>query len=174
LTKRSLTIRRFFDEPTTVWECTVTSGENIMGITLTIMPDFGGAYCWAIRGDAETHGGVGGCCGLPMVRKGMRMHVHPLQAEFEEWQDEFERAWNGGEKLKLDWRLFHAEGIGLARRLKASLGDSVRVIYEKPYEDELHEMWERREVMLDGDLVDLPNRRQANAAAKVAREQLAA
>ncbi len=145
-----------------------------MALTLTIMPDFGGAFCWAIRGDAETYGGVGGCCGLPMVRKGMRMHVHPLQAEFEEWQDEFERAWNGGQKLKLDWRLFHTVGIGLARRLKASLGDSVRVIYEKPYEDELHEMWERREVMLDGYLMDLPNRRQANAAAKAAREQLAA
>ncbi len=145
-----------------------------MDMTLTIMPDFGGAFCWLIRGDAETYGGVGSCYGLPMVRKGMRMREHPLQAEFDAWQDEFEQAWNGCDRLKLDWRLFHAEGIHLARRLKASLGDTVRVIYEKPFEDELHEMWERREVMSDGYLIDLPNRRQVNAAAKVAREKLAA
>ncbi len=146
-----------------------------MTLTLTIMPDFGGAYCWAIHGDAETYGGVGWCTGLPMVRKGMRMREHPLQAEFEAWQDEFEKGANTcWDKCKLDWRLFHTEGIGLARRLKASLGDSVRVIYEKPCEDELREMWERREVMLDGYLMDLPNRRQLEATAKAAGQQQAA
>jgi hypothetical protein len=145
-----------------------------MGITLTIMPDFGGAFCWLKHGDAEADGGVGWSCGLPLVRQGMRMREHPLQAEFEAWQDEFEKGSNEWGKFNLDWRLFHAEGIGLTRRLKVFEGESVRVIYEKPYEDELHEMWERREVMLDGYLMDLPNRRQVNAAAKAALEQLAA
>jgi hypothetical protein len=144
-----------------------------MSLTLTIMPDYGGAYCWCINGDPETRGGVGSNCGLPMVRQGMRMHPHPLTKEFEEWQSYFDRStpWNMD---GFDWRTFHAEGIALARLLKVSLGDTTRVIYEKPYEDPDHEFLERREVMLDGDLVDLPNRREANAAAAAAKISAAA
>ncbi len=141
-----------------------------MKYTLTIMPDYGGAYCWRIGGDAEAHGGVGSCSGLPMVRKGMRMHPNPMEKEFEEWQAEFDRT-VPGQLDGFEWRRFHAEGISLARRLKVSLGNDVRVIYEKPFEDPDHEIDERREVLLDGDLVELPCRRETNAVAKKLRNE---
>lgn len=124
--------------------------------TLTIMPDAGGAYLWSHDGNPETHLGVGRVSSLPMVQKGMRMHPHPLTKDFEEWQEYWERNWSGCMDA-FDWRTFHAEGIALARRLKKSLGDKYRIIYEKPYEDPDRTIQERREVMLDGDLVDLPS-----------------
>lgn len=136
--------------------------------TLTIMPDYGGAYIWHTKGDAEASAGVGSFSGLPMVRKGMRMHPHPLTKEFEEWQAYFDRT-VPGQMDNFDWRTFQAEGIDLARRLKLSVGDKYRIVYEKPTEDPFSYVQERREVMMDGDLVDLQNRSQINKAARTAR-----
>ncbi len=126
--------------------------------TLTIMPDAGGAYIWCYDDDPNTHTGVGGLSGLPMVRKGMRMHPHPLTKDFENWQSYWQRNWSSA-KRPFDWRDFHAEGIALARRLKRSVGEKYRIVYEKPCEDPDFEHQERREVMIDGDLVDLPGQR---------------
>lgn len=132
--------------------------------TYTIMPDYGQAYCWITNGNAEASNGVGGCCSLPRVHRGMRMHRHPLEREFEAWQLQFDRV-PPHDFTGFNWRQFHLEGIALARRLKVSLGDAARVVYEKPTEDPDHEYQERREVMLDGTLVDLADRRTVNLAA---------
>jgi hypothetical protein len=126
--------------------------------TLTIMPDAGGAYVWCHDDDPSIHSGVGGLSGLPMIRKGMRMHPHPMTKEFEDWQTYWERNWSGS-MTAFDWRTFHAEGIALSRRLKKSLGEKYRIVYEKPCEDPGFEDQERREVMMDGDLIDLPSQR---------------
>src|SRR3546814_3811950 len=56
----------------------------------------------------------------------------------DEWQPRFERAPElAGQHLHLDldWERFHEEGLALAMRLKAILGEQADVLYEKPYED---------------------------------------
>lgn len=134
--------------------------------TLTVMPDFGEAYCWRSKDDeADRLLWVGACCGLPMVRKGTKMRAHPLTAEFIEWQSDFEALmpWSD-DCAKFDWRSFHREGIRLARKLKRALGDSCRVVYEKPMEDPGNRYNERREILLDGTLKTLISRREIAAA----------
>ena len=135
-----------------------------MRTTLTIMPDFGGAFCWLAytEGGADEH--VGACCSLPAVQRGMRKGPHPLSGKFLRWQSRFEDAYDGSSPPKIDWFRFHQDGLSLARQLKANLGDSYRIIYEKPWEDPQRDEQERREVLLDGSLVDLPSRAQLRAA----------
>lgn len=130
-------------------------------LTLTIMPDSGGAFCWWSKND-ETDKAmwVGTCGGLPLVRVGTKMRTNPLEAEFVEWQSDFERLTSDSDECaKFDWMSFHREGIRLARELKRSVGDSCRVIYEKPAEDPDARQHERREVLLDGQLLELLSRR---------------
>lgn len=136
-----------------------------MTTTLTIMPDAGGAYIWSHDEDPAVRPDVGSLSGLPMFRKGMRMHPHPLTKEFEEWQSYWERNWSGYMD-QFDWRTFHAEGIDLARRLKKSVGEKYRVVYEKPCEDPGRTNQERCEVMNDGDLVELPAQDALHKAAE--------
>ncbi|MML56989.1 hypothetical protein D7N80_27820 [Salmonella enterica subsp. enterica] len=59
-----------------------------------------------------------------------------LAKRFDLWQSEFERA-EKDEKgyLKIDWDVFHAEGLTLAVDLKYEMGNSVTVFYTKPWED---------------------------------------
>jgi len=130
--------------------------------TLTIMADYGGAYCWLINGDAELRKGVGSCCDLPKIRRGGRMHPHPLTRAFEDWQREFDRTIPGNLD-GFEREAFDHEGIELAKQLKKSVGDEYRVIYEKPYEDPDHEIDERSEIMPDGSLFALPCRRELHA-----------
>jgi hypothetical protein len=132
--------------------------------TLTIMPDFGGAFCWRASAEKGPEYSVGSCCGLPPVQRGMRKGPHPLSGKFLCWQARFEDAYDGSWPLKLNWFKFHREGISLARLLKAALGDSYCIIYEKPMEDPHSGKQERREVLMDGSLFDLPSRAQLRLA----------
>lgn len=129
-------------------------------LTLTIMPDFGGAYCWWSKNDeTDKPMWVGTCGGLPLVRVGTKMRANPLDAEFVEWQSDFEALSTDPDACaKFDWVSFHREGIRLAIKLKRSLGDGCRVIYEKPAEDPGARQHERREVLLDGQLIELLSR----------------
>lgn len=138
-----------------------------MSFTLTIMPDYGGAYCWSITGDAEAHAGVGPCSCLPRVQKGMRKHPHPLEQDFEQWQSQFEDI-PVGSFDGFDWEGFHREGIALSRKLKKSLGVDVRVVYEKAYEDPNNGVDERREILTNGSLKSLASRNEVNALARSA------
>ena len=97
------------------------------------------------------------------------MRPHPLSREFAVWQWEFEETvpWD---MKGFDWRRFNAEGLALARLLKLAVGNTYRVIYEKASEDPDENILCRREVMEDGDLVELATRRQVNDAAKAAKE----
>ncbi|MEF8697706.1 MAG: hypothetical protein V5B36_14030 [Candidatus Accumulibacter sp. UW25] len=140
-------------------------------LTLTIMPDFGEAYCWRSEGDeADRLLWVGACSGLPMVRKGTKLRAHPLAEEFIEWQSDFESlSMKYDEWEKFDWRSFHREGIRLARKLKSALGDTYRIIYEKPIEDPSNRYNERREILLDGTLKTLISRREIAAAIRATK-----
>jgi hypothetical protein len=122
---------------------------------LIICPDFGGAYVWYYEAAPDgKHSRVcgfgpwGGKYGIPKS----------LVAALERWQRGFERAsYVGGDApLKLDWRRFHAEGLGLARRLKEEMGEKARVIYVKPIEDPDHKFLEHQEILLDGEILDVP------------------
>lgn len=123
---------------------------------LIICPDFGGAYVWfyevAPDGKHSRSCGFGPWGGKYGISK-------PLVQAFERWQRGFERApYVGGDApLKLDWRRFHAEGLGLARRLKEEVGDKARVIYVKPAEDPDHKFLQNQEILLGGDILDVPD-----------------
>lgn len=123
-------------------------------VRYTIMPDYGGAYGWINREGTDAlgpnHADTSSWCG-----------DHPISAELQEafaaWQTEFERApneWEAGIAL-LDWQRFHERGMGLARRLKAVLGDAARVYYEKPVEDPNQRINERVELLADGTNVEI-------------------
>jgi hypothetical protein len=136
-------------------------------IIYTIMPDYGRAYGWVIRDGDESQGvgpnsaGFGGWGG-----------DHPISDElseaFDDWQSQFEQAaWFDENRQPFDWPCFHAQGIALARRLKAELGDVVRIIYQKPFEDPCREIDERREVLVDGSLIALPGRMQLYSSPRI-------
>ena len=130
--------------------------------TITIMPDYAGAYCWIFEGEKEETSYVGGCCDLPELQAG---EPHPLTMEFEAWQAPFEGT-VPSQSEGFNWEAFHAEGLSLSRRLKASLGNHYRVVYQKPYEDHGREVLERQEVLENGRLVELASRRELIAVQK--------
>ncbi len=129
----------------------------------TIMPDYGGAYGWIIR-DGDESNGVGpnhadseGWGGDHPISAG-------LHEAFVQWQSLFEGATLADDEtaLRFDWESFHAQGIVLCQRLKAELGDAVRIVYEKPFEDPKRAQEDRREILADGSLLRLPGRYEVN------------
>jgi hypothetical protein len=126
-------------------------------IIYTIMPDFGGAYGWIIRDGDETHG-VGGCHACQSGWVGEHPISETLHQAFSEWQLIFERSSWQDNYQSSDWDSFHATGLKLCFQLKQELGDDVRVIYEKPFEDPNREQHERLEILIDGNILELLNR----------------
>lgn len=129
-------------------------------IRLVICPDFGQAYiwCYATTPDGKPYRS----CGYGPVWDKSIPTKHSvdkyLDNEFLRWQRGFENAPHvgGDNPMKLDWRRFHAEGLGLARRLKEIVGDKARVIYVKPIEDSDHKFLEHQEILLGGEILDVP------------------
>ncbi len=122
-------------------------------VRYTIMPDYGGAYGWINRDGTDAlgpnHADTSGWGGDHPISEA-------LQEDFAAWQNEFERApneWKADIAL-LDWPRFHEQGMALARRLKAELGDAARVYYEKPFEDPNQRVNERVEILADGEGVE--------------------
>lgn len=128
-------------------------------VRYTIMPDYGGAYGWINREGTDAlgpnHADTSGWCGDHSISD-------ELQADFAAWQTEFEAApmdRDAGIAL-LDWPRFHERGMALARRLKAELGDAVRIYYEKPVEDPNQCINERVEILAGGAIVETVFRRR--------------
>lgn len=131
-------------------------------VTYTIMPDFGGAYGWIMRGDDDRSKGLGGCHASGGDWSGEHSISVDLQMAFAEWQGLFESS-GYDDQLgddQFDWPSFHARGIELSRRAKAEIGDAARIVYEKPMEDPHYRSEERREVLVDGSLRLLESRAQ--------------
>ena len=82
-----------------------------------------------------------------------------LWRKFADWAIEFDRTEFYSDDIDEDWDriAFHARGLELARWLKEEVGDTYRVVYEKPCEDPEYQVDERREVLADGTLVPLPS-----------------
>ena len=58
-----------------------------------------------------------------------------LEQDFAAWVTHFE---NHCDDVGFDWPAFHRRGLELSRRLKAELGDRVKIVYVKPHEDPGH------------------------------------
>jgi hypothetical protein len=60
-----------------------------------------------------------------------------LWRKFADWAIEFDRTEFYSDDIDEDWDriAFHARGLELARWLKEEVGDTYRVVYEKPCED---------------------------------------
>ena len=125
--------------------------------SVTLCPDYGGPWAWIDPDniDGECHCmpvGDGdswyGACPMP----------ESLIASFAQWQTAFNIApWDSTEHAILDWASFHQRGLELAIALKRALGQDIRVIYQKPFEDPGREDMERAEVLADGSLKLLPS-----------------
>lgn len=131
-------------------------------IVYTIMTDYGGAYGWIVRDGNDMLLGSNFACSRGWGGE------YPISAELEadlaNWQSDYNSTgWlKDRGRASFDWRRFHVQGIELTRRLKIEMGDRVRVIYEKVFEDPCHYIEERREVLNDGSLLPLPNRAPAS------------
>jgi len=124
----------------------------------TVMPDFGHTFAWHKPIGLHPAAGVGSNCD---GRIGEYSISEQLERDFSDWQSEFESAgWrrNKPDRFPLDWNDYHRRGLDLTRRLKVELGESVCVVYEKPFEDPEVDTDERREVLLNGRLAPLPSR----------------
>jgi len=80
-----------------------------------------------------------------------------LHNKFVEWQAIFE---HDGENILFDWESFHKTGIDLCILLKNELGDTVRIVYEKSFEDPNKNQDDRREILNDGQLMILRTREE--------------
>jgi len=113
--------------------------------TITIMPDCGfSPWAWEKAATDETTY-VGTCiadaeCGI----YGRYPISKELEREFGEWSSYFE--WHN-DKEGFDWPAFHRRGLELSRRLKAELGDRVKIVYAKPCEDPDYKTDEQTEIV---------------------------
>ena len=112
--------------------------------TITIMPDFGmGPWAWEKDATDKT-AYVGG--NIADAVSGMPDYPisEELNQDFATWVTFFENCYD---KPVMDWPAFHRRGIELSRRLKAELGDRVKVVYAKPCEDPGYKTDEQTEIV---------------------------
>ncbi len=132
-------------------------------VTYTIMADTGGVYAW-LRFADEVQSALGTHCGDVNAGWFGEHRIAPeTEARLALWQVRFESGL--GDAAAFDWAAFHADGLALALRVKQDLRTRAQVVYQKPVQDPTHRADERREITLDGTLVRLPNRAQADPMA---------
>ncbi len=117
---------------------------------ITIMPEFGGYYAWIKQQDDGTTLVGGGIADTGSGFEFSEFWISPgLEQAFADWMGD----WGGNiDDPEADSPAFHSRGIELAHRLKKQVGDQVRVIYHKAWEDPAHIMTERTEILADGGL----------------------
>lgn len=95
--------------------------------------------------------------GVPPRDHGRLMNKipHKLMEDFDDWHRVYRcDAYESFQGIRpFDWKSFHYIGIQLAVRLKQVLKDDARVFYEKPMEDPNDHLNQRREVLIDGQLI---------------------
>lgn len=120
----------------------------------TIWPEYGQSFLWInTSGTDSLRGGPYS----KEVAKLERSISKSLMSRLEDWQlvyecNAYESTEEGGGR-PYDWKTFHTVGIHLAVQLKEELGDRARVFYEKPMEDPNNHLNQRREVLVDGQLI---------------------
>lgn len=119
-----------------------------------IMPDFGGAWAWLKNDGGINKVGVGGNIAMGGTGGWPKSVSIPddLETAFVCWQAEFEKCNRFGKtKPGFSWENFHTHGIALCQKLKAVLGDDVRVCYESPAEEGTQKHM-RQEILQDGTI----------------------
>jgi hypothetical protein len=121
--------------------------------TITIMADFGfGPYAWLKDASDQTD-----YVGLNIANRKTGMtefHItKKLEGDFAKWIERFER--NALDNSNFDWKLFHQEGVLLAKRLKQEIGSLANVVYVKPAEDSNHEVEEK--TWIEAEIRDNPS-----------------
>jgi hypothetical protein len=109
------------------WQVDGVKGPERKKPLIAIWPEYCGFYAWNEGGTAVSISYY-----FPQ-----NSDVALVEAEFEEnWLPRFEKAeLDNEEHALLDWESFHEQGMRLAIRLKAVLGDQVDIVYKKPMED---------------------------------------
>ena len=127
-------------------------------ITYTVMPDFGGAWCWQKPAGDEGKS-VGELVGSNRSWSGLHPIPQELVDDFSDWQLEFDRHASTGADAstysEFRWREFHLQGTALCQRLKQLVGDSVQVLYDKPIEDPLGSNDSRLIFEMDGSFREI-------------------
>lgn len=124
---------------------------------LSIMVDYGMApFLWLV--DESDQAGIGGniCDGTGWYESCPMSEG--LWSKFADWAKAFDRTRlysNDFDTTDWDWLEFHARGIQLACWLKEDVGETYRVVYDKPCEDPNHRIDERSEILSDGSLLPL-------------------
>jgi len=111
--------------------------------TLTIMADFGfGPFAW-LKDASDNTDYVG--INIANRQTGMtEFDISPeLEKNFIAWINEFELNSN---RSDFNWDSFNKNGISLAEKLKAEIGDQANVEYVKPMEDPNHEINEKTRI----------------------------
>jgi hypothetical protein len=151
--------------------------------TLTVMDDYGtGALLWLNWIGADNIGAGGRCCSACYRHedKGYRCGLHSMSDELfealKDWivavaeaprtegtlidpNDPMSSDYLVKPEVMLNWSDFHARGLKLARWLKQEVGATFRVIYEKSWADPARHTDQRFEVLDNGSVVPLPQRR---------------
>lgn len=125
---------------------------------LTVMVDYGNApFLWLVDAPDQTGIGCNICNGTEWddecpMSEGLWQKFAHRAIEFDRtafYSDRFDaNSW--------DWIAFHKRGLQLARWLKEEVGETYRVVYDKPCEDPNHAINECTEIIADGSLLLLP------------------
>jgi hypothetical protein len=116
-------------------------------VIITIMWDWG-CYAW-VKDEDDGTTLVGGGIELGDLEH-LGLWVSPgLEQQFNDWAGSLPDHCADPDS---DWWAFHERGIELCRRLKAQVGDQVRVVYDKSGEDPASVLTERIEILADGTL----------------------
>jgi hypothetical protein len=113
--------------------------------TIIIMPDFGmGPWAWEKdAADESPYVGIN----IADASSGMLPERYPISDElkhdFANWVMFFESCCHFP---TFHWDAFHRHGLELSRRLKAELGDRVKIVYTKPVEDPNYKTDEQTEI----------------------------
>ena len=125
-------------------------------VIFTIMADWFNMYGFLLDDGDETRG-IGslhaddlGWIAYPPISDN-------LHCAFVEWQSLFA---HDCESKLFDWGSFHKKGIELCILLKKELGDTVRVVYEKSFEDPNKNLNDRREILNNSRLKILRSREE--------------
>ena len=130
---------------------------------LTVMVDYGNApFLWIAKQPEKSGLGSNLCDGTFWDES------YPLSEglwrKFADWAIEFDRTAfyrASFDASDWDWAAYHDRGLQLSRWLKEEVGNSFRVVYQKPCEDPNHMINERTEILTGGGLVSLTQHRDS-------------